>query len=357
MAPGTSAAVALKATIIADNNPIPTIPFSRTAVSIPLSASTMPEKNDINTSIAALISAGILLAIPSRTPIKNLNAKSTICGVYATSALITPTTNCNAPSAICGTHSTNTLISVRTTDLTASPITGALSPIALQNATMPCPICPIIVGISPAIPVTITVSAATIAVAPAAPAAANAVNPTASAESPAPAASKPAPNARTPMPIKASAPDKARIVGTNGVRTAPATPRIVNAPAKVMRAFAIDATDIAPKTPRTGARTANAADATSNAAEPASVPFIKLRLMVNSPKATPRTVRPLTISSHCILPNLLIQFAIISNAAPTTTNPTPTPKVFLGINFNAAVTSRSATPIAVSPLPISSHCI
>ena len=53
IAPGTNDATALRAIIIADNKPIPTIPFSRTFVSIPLRASAIPEKNAIRTSTAA----------------------------------------------------------------------------------------------------------------------------------------------------------------------------------------------------------------------------------------------------------------------------------------------------------------
>jgi len=78
IAPGTSAAVALRASIIADNRPIPAIPFSKAPVSIPLNASTTPVKNAIRTSIPALISDGRLLAISSKIPIRNLKARSTI---------------------------------------------------------------------------------------------------------------------------------------------------------------------------------------------------------------------------------------------------------------------------------------
>ena len=146
------------------------------------------------------------------------------------------------------------------------------------------------------------------------------------------------------------------MVGTNGVRTAPATPIIVNAPAIEISPFAIASHDNAPNILSTGARTARAADATNNAADPPSVPFIKLRLMDSSAKAPPMTVRPLPISSHCIPPNLLIQFAIISSAPPTITRPVPMPIIFFGIRLTAIATSASAPPIAVKPLPSSSHC-
>ena len=240
------------------------------------------------------------------------------------------------------------------TAFTASPIAGAPAAITLQIAIIPSPTFIRTAGIKPAIPVTITVSAATIAVAP--PAVASAVNPIASEESPVPAASKPAPIVRTPTPINANAPDNARIVGTNGVRTAPATPIIVKAPAIEISPFAIAPHDNAPKILSTGARIAKAVDATNNAADPPSVPFMKLRLIANSAKAPPMTVRPLPISSHCIPPNLLIQFAMISSAAPTITSPVPIPIMFFGIRLTAIATSASAPPIAVRPLPISSHC-
>ena len=74
------------------------------------------------------------------------------------------------------------------TAFTASPIAGAPAAITLQIAIIPSPTFVRTAGIKPAIPVTITVSAATIAVAPAAPAVASAVNPIASEESPVPAA-------------------------------------------------------------------------------------------------------------------------------------------------------------------------
>ena len=242
------------------------------------------------------------------------------------------------------------------TAFTASPIAGAPAAITLQIAIIPSPTFVRTAGIKPAIPVTITVSAATIAVAPAAPAVASAVNPIASEESPVPAASKPAPIVSTPTPINANAPDNARMVGTNGVRTAPATPIIVNAPAMEISPFAMASHDNAPKILSTGARTAKAPDATNNAADPPSVPFMKLRLIANSAKAPPMTVRPLPISSHCIPPNLLIQFAMISSAAPTITSPVPIPIMFFGIRLTAIATSASVPPMAVRPLPISSHC-
>ena len=53
IAPGTRDATAPRASIIADNNPIPTMPFNSTSVSIPLNASVIPEKNAIRTFTAA----------------------------------------------------------------------------------------------------------------------------------------------------------------------------------------------------------------------------------------------------------------------------------------------------------------
>ena len=107
----------------------------------------------------------------------------------------------------------------------------------------------------------------------------------------------------------------------------------------------------------TGVRIANAAAATSIAAEPDKVPFIRFNPIANSAMDMPRTVNPLPISFHCIFPNLLIAFAKISRATPTITRPVPMLTMFLGMSLTAIVTSPRATLIAVSPRPIISHCI
>ena len=355
IAPGTKEATALNASIMAESNPTPTMPFSRTFTSIPLSASTIPEKKAMRTSIATFMSSGRFFAIPSRTLIKNWKIESTIEGVYLTRATNTASISASAPSAICGTHSKRTSSKDRTTALMASPIAGALSAITRQNAIIPSPIFSSTAGISAATPVMITVRDATIAVAPAAPAAAKAVNPTAKADNPVPAANSPAPIARTPTPMSAKAPLNPRIVGTSGVRTAPATPRTAKAPAIVTNPFAMEIQLIAPRTERTGVNTAKAAAATSIAAEPPSVPFIKFSPTASSANATPIVTSPLAICSHEKLPIFPRTFATISRAAPTITKPVPIPTMFLGISFVAIATSAKAPPIETNPLAICSH--
>ena len=191
--------------------------------------------------------------------------------------------------------------------------------------------------------------------APAAPEAAKAVNPTAKAERPVPAANKPAPTVRTPTPMSANAPLNPKIVGTSGVRTAPATPRTVNAPAIVTSPFAMETQLIAPKILRTGVKTAKAVAATSTAAAPPRVPLIKFSPTASSAKATPIVTSPLAICSHEKFPIFPRTFAITSRAAPTITRPVPIPTIFLGISFVAIATSAKAPPIETNPLAICSH--
>ena len=161
--------------------------------------------------------------------------------------------------------------------------------------------------------------------------------------------------ARTPTPIRAKAPLNPKIVGTSGVRTAPATPRTVKAPAMVTKPFAMDTQLIAPRTERTGVNTAKAAAATSIAAEPLRVPFIKFKPTASSVKATPIVTRPFAICSHEKFPILPRECATISSAAPTITSPVPIPTIFFGISFVAMATSAKAPPMAVKPFPICSH--
>ena len=225
----------------------------------------------------------------------------------------------------------------------------------LQRVMSPSPIFWITTGMRPATPVIITVSDATIAVAPAVPAAAKAVKPTANADNPIPAANNPAPIAKTPTPINANAPLNPKIVGTSGVRTAPAIPRTVNAPAIDTSPLAIDSQLIAPKILRTGVNMANAEAVTSIAAEPPRVPFIRLRPIASSARARPIVTRPFAICSHVNPPILPRASATISKEAATITNPVPIPTIFLGISFVAIATSAKAPPIETKPLAICSQ--
>src|SRR5574344_1198393 len=357
IAAGVRSATAARAIIIADNRPIPAIPFTRTSTLIPFRASTTPEKNAIMTSTTDFIRPGKFLATPSRTLIKNWSIASTILGVYFTRASSTSTKRIRAPSAIAGTHSTRTSIKFNTTALIAFPIAGAPFEITLQNSIVASPIFAATVGIRLAIPVIIIVNEATIAVAPAAPAVAKAVKPIANADNPAPAANNPAPIPRTPRPIKVNAPANPRIAGTRGVNTKPATPRTANAPAIDTRPFAMDSQLIAPKILRTGVNTAKAAAATSIAADPAKVPFITLRPIANIAIDPPKTVNPLAISSQLILPILSRADAMITSAVDTTIKPTPISTIFLGMKLTAKVTAANAPAIPTKAFPRSSHVI
>ena len=283
--------------------------------------------------------------------------ESTIDGVYSTNASRTPAMSFNAPSAIAGTHSTSTSTSIRTTALTASPMAPALSAITLQNSTIASPILATIAGIRAATPVMITVKEATMAVAPAVPAAARAVKPTAKADKPAPARASPAPIPTTATPISASEPLKARMEGTNGANTAPATPRIANAPARVTRPFTMELQLMAPRIDSTGVSTKRALAATRSAAEPARVPVMAFRPIARMAIAPPRVIRPLAISSQDIEPIWLRALASISKAAETAIRPVPMPIMFFGMKLTAIVTAAKAPAIATRPLAISSHCI
>ena len=202
-------------------------------------------------------------------------------------------------------------------------------------------------------PVMITVKDATTAVAPAVPAAASAVKPTAIADKPVPAAKSPAPNPKTATPIRAIAPLKPRIVGTNGVRTAPATPITVKAPARDTRPLTIAVQLIAPRILSTGVITRSAADATSIAAEPAKVPLIAFKPTAKIAIAPPSVTRPFAISSHVIPAILLRAFATISRAADTAISPVPIPIIFFGMKLTATVIAVRAPAIATSPFAIS----
>ena len=199
----------------------------------------------------------------------------------------------------------------------------------------------------------ITVKDATIAVAPAVPAAANAVSPTAKADKPAPARANPAPIPRTDTPIRAKAPLNPKRVGTRGVRTNPATPITVNAPAKATRPLTMAPQLIAPKILSTGVITNNAEAATNMAAEPARVPVIAFKPTARIVIEPPRVIRPLAIASQLIPPILSMAFAIITRAVDIAISPVPIPIIFLGMKLTAIVTAVKEPAKAISPFAIS----
>ena len=131
----------------------------------------------------------------------------------------------------------------------------------------------------------------------------------------------------------------------------------MNAPANAIKPFPIDGKLIEPRISITGTIVARAPAATTKAADPARVPFIKLRATVSSASATPMATVPLPISVRLIPPSFPKALAKTIKAAETATKPTPIPIMFLGIKLTATVTSVKAPAIAVSPLTISSHCI
>ena len=180
------------------------------------------------------------------------------------------------------------------------------------------------------------------------------VIPTAMAVKPVPTRSRPAPKPAIPTPIRANAPPRPRMVGRSGVRTAPATPITVKAPATVMSPLAMDSQLILPRVKSTGVRTAKAPAATSMAAEPASVPFMKFRPTASSVKAPPIATRLFAMPSQLIPPIFPRASARTFNAAPTVTRPAPVAIRFFGMAFMAITTSANAPPIASNPLPISS---
>ena len=226
-----------------------------------------------------------------------------------------------------------------------------------QKATMASPIFSAIAGISPANPRTIAESPPTMRVPLEANEAANDTSPTETEVNPAPIKVSPAPIVTAPTPSSANAPEMARIEGANGPSTAPATPITVNAPAIVIRPFAIDSQLIVPRTTSTGVRTAKAPAATSSAAEPANVPFIRFNPMASSASATPMATRPFAIPSQLILPIDPRALATILSAAPTMTRPAPIPIMFFGISLVAMATSVKAPPMAMRPFAISAPLI
>ena len=184
---------------------------------------------------------------------------------------------------------------------------------------------------------------------------AKAVTPMAIAESPAPIASRPAPMPTAPTPISANAPARPRIVGTNGVRIAPAAPMTPKAPATATSPLTMDSQLMDPRVKSTGVSTARAPAATRTAAEPAREPFISFKPAASSSRDTPKVTRPLATLSQLIPPILFKESATISSAAPTAIKPAPRVTMFLGISFVARATSASAPPIARRPLPISAR--
>ena len=120
------------------------------------------------------------------------------------------------------------------------------------------------------------------------------------ADNPAPANTNPAPIPSALTPIIANAPASPRIAGTSDDNTAPETPNITNIPASDDKPFTIEVQLIAPNIDKTGVNTANAVAATNKAAEPERVPVIRLSPTDNSTSATPIVVSPRPISPHCI---------------------------------------------------------
>ena len=261
----------------------------------------------------------------------------------------TSTINLNAPSAIAGAHSTSTSTKLKITAFIASPIAVALLAITPQNATIPSPIFSMINGIRFAIEVMIIVNDVAMAVAPTTVIDANVVNATAIADKPAPAAIRlmPIPNIPTPTSVNAAA--NPSIVGISGVKTAPAIPIIVNAPAIAIKPLTIDSQLIEPRIRKTGTNAVKAATATTKAAEPIKVPRIALSPIAKITIEPPKAVRPLPISFHDIFPILLRELANMVNAVEIAIKPRPMPIVFFGINFIAIETANRLPAIPASP--------
>ena len=206
-------------------------------------------------------------------------------------------------------------------------------------------------------PVIMDVKPATMIVTPAPREVANPVMPTAIAVSPVPTRSRPAPRPVIPIPISANAPPKPRMVGSRGVKSAPAVPITVKAPATVISPLAMDSQLILPSVKSTGVKTAKAPTATSIAAEPARVPFIRFRPIANSARAPPIVTRLFAMPSQLMPPILPRASARIFKAAPTVTSPAPVAIRFFGIALIAMATSARAPPMASRPFPIASRDI
>ena len=212
-------------------------------------------------------------------------------------------------------------------------------------------------GISAAMPVMIEVRPATIMATPAPREVARAVMPTAMADRPVPTRSRPAPTPATPTPIRAKAPPRPRIVGSSGVSSAPAVPMTAKAPATVTSPLAMASQLMLPSVTSTGVSTASAAAATSMAAEPPNVPFMKFRPTASSARAPPMVTRLFATASQLMPPMDRMASAMMFSAAPTAIRPAPMVTMFRGIKRMATATSARAPPIASKPLPISARDI
>ena len=202
-------------------------------------------------------------------------------------------------------------------------------------------------------PVMMEVKPATIMVTPAPREVARPVMPTAIAVNPVPTRSSPAPRPAMPMPIKANAPPSPRMVGSSGVRSAPAVPITVKAPATLISPLAMASQLMLPRVKSTGVKTAKALAATSIAAEPASVPFIKFKPTASSARAPPMATRLFATASQLMPPIFPRASAKTFSAAPTVTSPAPVAIKFFGMAFMATATSAKAPPMASKPFPIS----
>ena len=198
----------------------------------------------------------------------------------------------------------------------------------------------------------IEVNPATITATPAPKEVARAVIPTAMADNPPPTRRSPAPRPAIPTLIKAKAPPNPRIVGSNGVKSAPAVPITPKAPPTAIKPLAMEPQLILPSVKSTGVKTAKAPAATSIAADPAKVPFMKFSPTASSAKAPPIATRLFATDSQLIPPILPRAFARILSAAPTVISPVPVVTRFFGITFIAIATSAKAPPIASNPFPI-----
>ena len=186
---------------------------------------------------------------------------------------------------------------------------------------------------------------------------ARAVMPTAMADRPVPTRSRPAPTPATPTPIRAKAPPRPRIVGSSGVSSAPAVPMTAKAPATVTSPLAMASQLMLPSVTSTGVSTASAAAATSMAAEPPNVPFMKFRPTASSARAPPMVTRLFATASQLMPPMDRMASAMMFSAAPTAIRPAPMVTMFRGIKRMATATSARAPPIASKPLPISARDI
>ena len=189
-------------------------------------------------------------------------------------------------------------------------------------------------GINPKTPKIIAPNPATIAVVPPATAIANAEIPVANKVTPAPTASIAIPN-------KANAPVKPSITGNNGPNTAPAIPRITNAPAKAAAAFPKLSQLTEPKIFTAAPRRINdvANPIIDKAVRPDESAACKAQVNpISSPKATVITVKLLPISSQLILANIF-------KAPPNITNDKANLIIPLVLSFKLVLCKAQVKPI------------